>query len=404
MPISINGFKTHRDHFAIDENRREVLSRALALQDTHVSDSQILEAFSLKETGSWNLRTARMQILADGNWSERITKVSYRPFDNRFCIFSQSVMDRPRRENFVHLINKENLSILIPRQQNQVGFRHVWVTAYPADSCVVSNKTREVNQVFPLYLYPSKQKELTDPDEFRLSHKGRRPNLSKAFVSEMEAKLGLRFVTEGSAFATPPPNVGATYHVARSASPGDGGRFDKSPLPAPTASAWFGPEDIFYYAYAIFHSPTYRERYAEFLKIDFPRLPLTSDVALFAALVKLGAELVGLHLMKSPKLSDFITTFDIDGDNEVARGYPKYDGVKQRVSINKTQYFGGVPPEVWDFHIGGYRVAEKWLKDRRGRKLAYEDLTHYQKIIVALSETMRIMSAIDAAIPGFPLE
>ena len=127
-------------------------------------------------------------------------------------------------------------------------------------------------------------------------------------------------------------------------------------------------------------------------------------VRLFAALVKYGAELVSLHLMKSPRLSDFITTFDVEGDNEVARGYPKYDEARQRVYFNKTQYFGGIAPEIWDFHIGGYRVAEKWLKDRRGRKLSYDDLMHYQKIIVALSETRRVMSAIDAAIPGFPLK
>ncbi len=125
---------------------------------------------------------------------------------------------------------------------------------------------------------------------------------------------------------------------------------------------------------------------------------------MFAALVQLGAELVSLHLMKSPRLSDFMTTFDIEGDNEVARGYPKYNEVKGRVEINKTQYFGGVAPEIWDFHIGGYRVAQKWLKDRRGRKLAYGDLTHYQKIIVALAETMGIMADIDETIPGFPIE
>ena len=125
---------------------------------------------------------------------------------------------------------------------------------------------------------------------------------------------------------------------------------------------------------------------------------------MFAALVQLGAELVSLHLMKSPKLSDFMTTFDIEGDNEVARGYPKYNEVKRRVEINKRQYFGGVAPAIWGFHIGGYRVAEKWLKDRRGRKLSYEDLTHYQKIIVALEETMRLMADIDEAIPGFPIE
>ena len=190
----------------------------------------------------------------------------------------------------------------------------------------------------------------------------------------MEAKLGLRFVTEGSAFAN-----------------GD-------------TPDWFGPEDVFYYAYAVFHSPTYRERYAEFLKIDFPRLPLTSDVALFAALVKLGAELVSLHLMKSSKLADYMTTYDIEGDNELARGYPKYVEKGGKVYINKKQYVGDVPQDIWDFHIGGYQVLHKWLKDRRGRVLSNDDLEHYQQIVVALSETIRIMSAIDAAIPGFPLE
>jgi len=299
---------------------------------------------------------------------------------------------------------KGNLGVVIGRAGQAADFND-WNVVYCTDGLLDLNIFRRGGgALFPIYLYPSKQKELTDPDEFPLSHKGRRPNLSRAFVSEMEAKLGLRFVTEGSAFSTPPPSVGATYYVARSADTGDDGRFDKSPLHTPTAGAWFGPEDVFYYAYAVFHSPTYRQRYAEFLKLDFPRLPLTSDVSLFEALVQLGAELVDLHLMKSAKLLDFVTTFDVDGDNEVARGYPKYSEAAQRVAINKTQFFGGVSPEIWDFHIGGYRVAEKWLKDRHGRKLSYEDLTHYQKIIVALAETSRVMSAIDAAIPQFPLD
>lgn len=196
-----------------------------------------------------------------------------------------------------------------------------------------------------------------ETDYFDFNNSGRRPNLSTAFIADMEAKLGLRFVTEGSAFADKrlsPLEQQSSPHC-------DGG----------AEGSWFGPEDVFYYAYAVFHSPAYRERYAEFLKIDFPRLPLTSDVNLFAVLVKLGAELVNLHLMKSDKLDCFITTFDIDGDNEVARGYPKYNEVKRHVEINKTQYFGRVSPDIWDIHIGGSRVAETWLKDRRGRNLSY---------------------------------
>ena len=164
----------------------------------------------------------------------------------------------------------------------------------------------------------------------------------------------------------------------------------------------FGPEDIFNYAYAIFHSPTYRIRYAEFLKIDFPRLPLTSDKVLFKALTEKGVELVALHLMESPVLNIPITQYPVSGSNVVEK--VEYKEADQRVFINKEQYFEGVPAEVWNFHVGGYQVCQKWLKDRKGRMLSYDDITHYQKIVVALKETIRLMAEIDALIPEWPVK
>jgi len=156
------------------------------------------------------------------------------------------------------------------------------------------------------------------------------------------------------------------------------------------------PEDILNYAYAVFYSPSYRSRYAEFLKIDFPRLPLTSSLELFRALAKLGGELVALHLMESPKLEKYATKFAGKGDSEVAKGYPKYSA--ETVRINPTKGFEGVPENVWNFHIGGYQVCEKWLKDRRDRVLSDEDIAHYQKVVVALKETIRLMAEIDKVI------
>jgi len=155
----------------------------------------------------------------------------------------------------------------------------------------------------------------------------------------------------------------------------------------------------------VFHSPTYRTRYAEFLKIDFPRLPLTSDRELFRALAGKGAELVALHLMESPRLNDFITEFPVQGDSEVEK--IQYTDNDQRVWINSAQYFGGVPKAVWDFHVGGYQVCEKWLKDRKTRKLTYDDLQHYQAIVVALQQTIHLMAEIDAGIEqhgGWPIQ
>ena len=162
----------------------------------------------------------------------------------------------------------------------------------------------------------------------------------------------------------------------------------------------FGPEDVFHYAYAVFHSPTYRSRYAEFLKIDFPRLPLTSDPALFAALVRLGRELVAFHLLKTPRVDDFITSYPVTGDNKVE----KVQYTDGKVYINPRQYFGGVPAEVWNFKIGGYQVCDKWLKDRKGRVLSGEDIRHYQRVVVALQETIRLMAEVIKIITTWPIK
>jgi predicted helicase len=188
----------------------------------------------------------------------------------------------------------------------------------------------------------------------------RRPNLNPEFIKDFSDKLGLKFVEDGR------------------------GDLEQT----------FGPEDIFNYAYAMFHSPTYRTRYAGFLKIDFPRLPLTSDKELFKAMAGKGAELVSLHLMESPLLNNLITGYPVAGPNTVEK--VSYEENSYQVYINKTQYFEGVPPEIWNFHIGGYQVCQKWLKDRKGRKLTIDEAQHYQRIVVALEETIRLMAEIEA--------
>ncbi|KKR25994.1 MAG: Adenine specific DNA methyltransferase [Microgenomates group bacterium GW2011_GWC1_39_7] len=152
------------------------------------------------------------------------------------------------------------------------------------------------------------------------------------------------------------------------------------------------PEDIFDYIYAVLHSPTYREKYKEFLKIDFPRVPYPKDKKQFDALVALGHEIREIHLLESPKVGQFITTYPISGSDTIEKVSYK-DG---KVFINSEQYFGNVPEVAWNFYIGGYQPAQKWLKDRKGRMLSNSDIEHYQKIIVALVETARIMKEVDS--------
>jgi predicted helicase len=261
------------------------------------------------------------------------------------------------------MLTGENMGLVTTRQVTSLNFGHVLCssTAIEMKTCSHDRGTN----LFPLYLYPQ------NDNLFDAVEEGRRPNLSPEFVAELSERLGLAFVPDGR---------------------GD-------------LAASFGPEDVFYYAYAVFHSPEYRERYAEFLKRDFPRLPLTSDRALFATLAEKGAELAGLHLMTSPALEAFVTRFPEGGTNEVENmsASKRYDSANERVYINKEQYFEGVPEEVWEFRVGGYQVLDKWLKDRKGRTLSYEDIRHYQKIVVALSETRRLMAEVDGIIPGWPL-
>jgi hypothetical protein len=283
--------------------------------------------------------------------------------------------------------SNQNLALITSRLTKGETFRHAQVSRNIVEVICMSSKTSNNGYVFPLYIYPEmdqygKQKDLFNTSPWEQGIKGRTPNLSESSVKTLSKNLGLKFHSEG---------------------PGD-------------LLKTFGPEDIFNYVYAILHSPTYRERYTEFLKIDFPRLPLTSDVKLFKKLVALGEQLVALHLLEAPQVAKSITSFPQRGESEIAARHPRYvppgetapgTGEKVeagRVYINEGQYFEGVSPEVWEFQVGGYQVLDKWLEDRKGRKLNFDDLEHYQKIVVALNETIRIMGEIDMAIPEWPIQ
>jgi hypothetical protein len=397
FPTNVLGFQTHRDHIAIDFDDAALRARIEDLRRSTKSDEELRTLYQMSDSGGWQLPAARKQIREDKNWTQHFTRCLYRPFDWRPCYFSTAIMDRPRRELLDHVAGRKNLCLLSSRQQATLGYKHCWIAKEPANDCVVSTTSREANQVFPLYVFPASDDAAREQGKLgvQISHwppgpGGRRPNLNPKFVADLEKRLGLSFVSDGK------------------------GDLKKT----------FGPEDVFNYIYAAFHSPTYRTRYAEFLKSDFPRVPLTSDLNLFRLLCGLGAELVALHLLESPKLAKPIARFPVKGPNLVDKGFPKYlapgepepgtgKALKEgRVYINKGdseaktggQYFEGIPHEVWNFHIGGYQVCEKWLKDRRGRTLTYDDLEHYCKVVTALSETIRLMAEIDSAIPKWPLE
>lgn len=256
------------------------------------------------------------------------------------------------------------------RRSREGSLQNFFVTNAITDKGAISSVDNA--HISPLYLYPDDTDSQHSLFGKSPALRGRRPSLSPVFIADFESRLDLKFI---------PDSTGDLKQT-------------------------FGPEDVFHYMYAVFHSPTYRQRYAEFLKIDFPRLPLTRDVALFRKLAAKGKELVGLHLLEKNVLGANgrppLPKFTGRGNNTVATGFPKHEN--NIVRINAQQGFEGVPEQVWEFQVGGYQVCHKWLKDRRGRELSTEDKAHYAQIAVALQETIRLMKEIDLAIPGWPLE
>lgn len=349
MPVNSVGILTARDSLTIHWTREELWS---TIRDFACLDPEVArEKYQLsKDARDWKVAFAQEDLRKSEFLEENLVPIFYRPFDIRYTYYtgnSRGFHCMPRDQVMRHFLLKNNLGFHLCRQTSIDDWAHIFATSFITDDCYVSNKTSERGYTLPLYLYPDRT-ELTQD---------RRVNFSPEFLKDLTAKL------------------------------------DTTPA----------PEAIFYYIYAVFHSPTYRHRYAEFLKIDFPRVPLTRNLNLFQKLAAYGEELVSLHLMQSPKLDAFVTEFEGNLNPVVDAGHPKY--VKGKVVINKKgDGFTAVPEEVWSFYVGGYQVCQKWLKDRKGRTLSPEDITHYQRIIVALQETIRLMQQIDEAIPGFPLE
>lgn len=361
MPLNVLGFQTHRDHFAIDWDKEITSSKVLNLRDQSISDEEIQKLYDLKDTSDWKLNKSRDLIQEDEQWGTRVINCSYRPFDERWCYFSSTVIDRPRKELLQHVMNRENIILGIGRQGSVVGSME-WCLATVSKSPVDANVFRRggVN-LFPLYLYHE--------NDFQYSVDGtsnRSPNLNMQVVEKISNQLGISFTPE---------------HIH--------------------GSETFSPIDIVDYVYAVIHSAHYRKKYGEFLKSDFPRIPYPENDT-FWKLVSSGRELRHLHLLESELLDHSVSSFPEAGDNivnrKITKTSPGYEATNDdfgRVWINDSQYFDNVPLEAWEFYIGGYQPAQKWLKDRTGRKLSTEDILHYMQIITALLETVRLMREID---------
>ncbi len=337
-----SGITSAHDEF-VSGSTDVLVKRFEEFRDSKVNEN-LYKKFNVKEKSGWDIHRGHSELQGCHDIEKIIKPFAYRIFDRRHIFYHDSLVWRSVRKIFDHFLLGTNVGIVVLRgfpKESPPGFVTDAITEHRYWSCSGMQGT---DYVFPLYLY-----------EENMGKVEKRANLDKDIVAKLCASL--------TAVAS-----------------------------AEAVAAEITPEDIFDYIYGVLHSPAYRAKFKEFLKVDFPRIPYPKDAAEFARFRDAGRELRTTHLMKDaePALAETRACFPVAGDNTV----DKVEWDNGRVYINATQYFDNVPTEAWEQQIGGYRPAEKWLKDRKGRVLTPPDVSHYRRIILALAKTRAIMDSL----------
>jgi predicted helicase len=364
------GFVSANDGLNISFSKEEQISK---IKDLIQMEENLwrIKYNRVKDSRDWTYKTAKNDGLNFVN-SDNYIETLYRPFDKRFTLYtgnSRGLYSSPQPKIMQQFIKGDNLGFVTARSNKSETCDHFFISKNIMETKCGERTTQSA--IFPLYLYPETTTQTSLLDEVV-----RTPNLNMEIVNKISKKLGIPFIKDEM--------LKQVQH-------------DKEE---------FSPIDILDYIYAVLHSPSYREKYKEFLKIDFPRVPYPKNQRQFIDLVELGSQLRQIHLLESEVVEKLITQYPEDGDNIVVK--PSFvlntqlssraqsgEHKTGNIFINETQYFANVPEVAWNFYIGGYQPAQKWLKDRKDRELNYEDIRHYQKIIVALTETDRLMKEID---------
>lgn len=341
VPLHSNGIVTARDALTIDAERKKLWQRVQDFVSLNPEDARNKYGLG-NDVQDWAVEAAQRDVR--DNFSEnKLVPITYRPFDRKWTFYtgtSRGFHCRPRAEVMRHYVH-ENIGLLASKGVKDRDFAHAFVTQGISEAIFLSGTTGSNAMNFPLYLYPT-------PEEL---DQNRRINFDPALYAKLQ-----ELATDAER--------GAPDEVA-----------------------------VFDYIYGILHTPGYRQKYAEFLKTDFPRIPWPKTPAAFWATSDLGGELRRLHLMDAVAVGT--PSYPFTGEGNALVDKPRFANGK--VSINAHQSFEDVPEVAWGFYIGGYQPAQKWLKDRKGRTLSFDDIKHYQKIIKVLVETDRVMKLLDQA-------
>lgn len=356
LPLNSVGICSKRDHIAYHDSKESLRNTLCDFKNLSEFDLKIKYGIE-KESRDQKVIYAKDNIEKYGIDEKFFTNICYRPFDVKTTYYtpqSRGFLAYPVYNVLKHLTNTSNVGLCFSRQAITDNWSHIQCSSLAVDNRIhYSNKGASV--IAPLYLFNDNL--ISEPQ----------PNLDSKIVTEFCSGLNLTFVVDGRVDS------------------------DKN---YPALTDQITPLNILDYIYAVLHNPSYRAKYSEFLKIDFPRVPYPQDVNIFWELVGLGSQLRKIHLLESSALDNNSIGYNVAGDNIV----DKLTYKDNQVWINDTQYFDNVSPIAWEFYIGGYQPAQKWLKDRKNKSLSYDDIIHYMNIINALSLTDTIMQKLSEVI------
>jgi predicted helicase len=360
-----NGVVTARDHFTINWSPGEVMDKIKDFVKIDVESAR--DKYKLRnDVRDWKVKLAQKDIIDSKLDTELIKPIMYRPFDIRHTYYtgnSRGFLCMPRKKVMGNLVNGSNIALITSRLTKGETFKHAFVSRIITDAALLSSKTSNNAFVFPIYLIDNDDSTLIRkfPPHHNFNHK---------FLKYIEKKLDVKFVNRK--------------------------RNTKNEFTA---------KDVLGYIYAILYSNGFQNRYNEYLIRDFPHIPITTNFELFIKLSELGNRLVDLHLLE--KQVNNVTNFPIAGTNKINKIlYEEVKNNKGKVHINKEQYFTNVEKEVWNYEIGGYKLCQKWLKDRKQRMLSYNDLVYYQKVVSVIKETIQLQNSIENVIEnsgGWPV-
>jgi predicted helicase len=405
FPVHTTGIVTSRDDLVVDTRRQRLVDRIADFVSSAETDEAVRAKFFPGEsrtrrdgtvilsgdTESWSLPRRRAALRADPDLASAYQRITYRPFDERFILYHPDAIERDRRDVMKHMLAGPNLGLVSARSNKSPTQDQFFVSRLITEAKTGESTTQSA--LFPVWLYtssgPSGTRSLFAPHE---QPEHRIPNIGSAFKTALSEALGVDLVDDAH---------------------GD-------------LESTVGPEDILDYIYAVTNSRTYRLRYADFLRREYARVPITHDVSTFRSLCRLGARLVSLSLLDEASELDSDSgapTFPITGPGEVAPGFPKWvaagdappdcsePATTDRLYINADgaargtcgQFFEGVPEEVWAFTIGGHAVLEKWLRARRGDRLDFEDVCYVCRVANAVRLILDVRAEIEELHTTWPL-